>query len=395
MVIVHATNIITSTLYTSKDGVKWWVVMSVIAVADFVSRIKVVNEQEKGLVIFFGKILFEIQSGPFFTPWFHRLRKITKNSIQVEFGTVDSSDTTEVERANRSEDSSAWYIMREPIRINWGDIDSYNGTLTEDQRKRFESDPYSKTMTTDPHLFFRIRVSNFRNLVERVGGIEEAIERIKDTCVTVIQEVAGLSFVALARTQVQAVNMILKERVEDLVADPDAINRDQNRILNGIAPLNIRPEDSWGLDIEAVSLKDLGTPKRSNEAVADRAKAIALADGEARAAIRKAEGEKKRLISVAEGESQAKVLNAEAEKLKLEKEGQGRAAAIASVISTSDNPTGNLILKLEALTAAIQAGKSTIISVDSSAMTGILGIAEALKANKGGADTPPESSLTK
>jgi hypothetical protein len=285
----------------------------------------------------------------------------------VDFGTLDVKDA---ERAAKANESQSWFIMPEPIRINWGDIKSSNPT--DEEKEQYKNDPLAQRLTTDPHMYFIFRIWSLDNLISEAGGLEEAIDRIKDTCVTALSEESGKTFVAKAIKQIAPLSDNIKERVEDLVGDPQGIPR--------VVARGKTPNRSWGVDILEVRIKDLGTPHRTNEAVADRAKTIALADGEATAVVLKAASEKNRLKEVADGKAYEINTLADADKNRLTKEGEGRAAAFKARSEAVGANKGDLLVKLDALTAGLQFGKATILPMDTSLLTAALSVKATLDA---------------
>jgi regulator of protease activity HflC (stomatin/prohibitin superfamily) len=318
--------------------------------------------------IFLGKILDEEwRSGPHFALWpLFYVRRETKNSIQVHFGTVDENTR---ERADMSDDSDSWYVMIEPVRINWGDIKSSG--LPEADQKIYANDPYANTITTDPHIYFIIRICNLKNLIERVGGLQEAIERIKDTCVGALTEMAGQTFVAEARKKMDELSLRIREKVEDLVGDPESIKRGKSK-----------PVDSWGINVEEVRIKDIGAPHDANKALALRAATIAEADGKATATIRLAISTHQQLKEEGEGKAEAIKAIAGAEQERLTKEGEGRAAALKAVAEAADTSAGKLVIQTDTLRAVMTAngGKIVVVPTDLSGLTGaVTAIVEAVK----------------
>jgi regulator of protease activity HflC (stomatin/prohibitin superfamily) len=303
----------------------------IAVVCYFASSINVVSEKERALLIFWGRILKTLESGPHFVLWpFQRITRITKNAIKVDFGTLDDEDAT---RLSESDASQSWFVMKEPIRINWGDISSYVG-LSDEERKQYENDPFAKRLTTDPHIYFVFRVCNLKNLIEEAGGLTEARDRIKDTCVTALSEEAGKTFVAKAIREVNTLSNKLRAKVEILVGAP------------GLTPPS--PNRSWGVDVLEVRIKDLGTPHRTNEAVADRSATVARAAGEASATLLRAASEKVRLTQEGEGRAAAAKI-----------EGKAAASAIQARAKAMSKPGGEVIAKLDALKGL--AGSKTII----------------------------------
>lgn len=364
-------------IMTEKGGIMWWAVALVMCACHFIGSIKIINEQEVGVRVLFGVILNgQLDSGPYFVPWPMRLRKGTKNSVQVDFGTLDQS---QMDRAAQSEESPSWYLMTEPIRINWGDINSDPDT-TPEEKEAYKHDPYAQRLTTDPHLYFRFKVYNLVNLIRTVGDIEEAIERIKDTCVTALSERAGKTFVARAVQEIDILSQEIFNRVQELVIDPQSEAFRRN------------PQESWGIDIEDVRVKDLGTPRRTNIAVAERSKAVAEADGRATATRLDAAAERDKLIQEAEGRAQAKEREALAEKKRLTEVGEGQAAALKARAEVVDSPGGKMILQAETLQRGLEAGRTVVLPANFGSLTDILTAVTAAKevTEKNPPSAPPQ-----
>ncbi len=371
-------------------GIHWWVVVVGVATWHFgIMSIHVIREYERAVLVFFGLILKEWGSGPHFALWpFYYVRRATRNSVQVDFGTIDEKSKGDIERAKKAELSVSWYVMEEPVRINWGDMRSLG--LPDDECKAYANDPYALTLTTDPHLYFRVRISNLQTLIEEIGGLDEAMERIKDVCIRTLSEYAGQTFVAKARKELASLSEKMKERVEDLVGDPEAVSR--ARVSGKRIPR------SWGLDIEEVGIKDVGTPYDTNKATALRGAAIAKADGDAQATIRTAQASRIKLEEEGQGQASATRTKADAERHRLTQEGAGVAEAlelqrIAQALgfrhlADASNPeTAALLLRLEAFERAVKEGNVTILPIDQSILTSVLSLKETLMATK-----PPGSN---
>lgn len=337
------------------SNINWWTVALVAVFCYIASTIKIVSEKEVGVWIFWGHILRVLKSGPHFVPWPTRFTKFSKNQIKVDFGTLDTAD---VERANQANASQSWFIFQEPIRINWGDIESSG--LTDDERKQYEGDPFAKRLTTDPHMYFIFKIFNPIKLIEEAGGLNEAMDRIKDTCVTALSKVAGQTFVAKAIKEIDGISDKIRKDVEWLVGDPNAEER------NGKKP---DLEHSWGVDVLEVRIKDLGTPRRTNEAVADRSATVARAAGEATATELKAEAEKTKRTK--EGEGAAAAIKAE---------GTATANAIKVRAKAVSTPGGELVIRYDTLGQAIKDGNVTILPMDQSILTGVASVKAVLDA---------------
>lgn len=359
--IAYAVIIFLAWLNTKPDGINWFAIFTVVCLCHLFTSFKVVNEQEIGTMVLLGWILGQLNSGPWFAPWPIRIRKITKNSVQVDFGTIEQADR---DRAQRSADSDSWFVMEEPIRINWGDIKSTPG-VTEDDLRKYANDPYAQRLTTDPHLYFRFRVSNFPSLIEKVGDLEEAVERIKDTCVTAMSEMAGKTYVAKAILEIDIISAEIFKKVEALVNDPNSPT--------------YKKEDSWGIDVEEVRIKDLGTPKRTNEAVADRARDIALADGKATATRLEAAANRDKFTEEAVGKANAVRSAADAEEHRLTRIGVGESSALKAVAEAASTEGGRLVLGAKALETVGKAGNTFVLPAEMGLLTEVLTGAAAVK----------------
>lgn len=361
-------------------------VMAIVATLAFchmvIASITVVREQELAVLIFFGVILKRWDRGLHYAlAPFYYVRKETRNSIQVDFGTVDEKD---IDRVRRAKGSVSWLVMPEPVRIDWGSLQSLG---TPEEKELYANDPYANVINTNPHMYFRVRIVNLQELIEETGGLIEALERIKVTCIRALQEQAGKTFVAKARNELDQLSELIKERVEDLVGDPNAIKRATDR--------GETPPRSWGLDIEEAAIQDLGTPHETNKATAERGAAIAKADGEAIAIVRKAKAERAKIEEEAAGKARATELAAEAEKKRLTLEGEGRAAAITAAAQAISSPGGELIVKTDTLKEVMTAsgGKIVVVPTELSSLTGVLaGATEAIEAMKDHKSTKPPSS---
>ena len=320
----------------------WFLVFFFAILCYSVTLIRVVNERERGIIIFLGKIIKKVESGPCIVPPLGRLTKVTKNAIKVDFGTLNPED---IEKINRADPSISWYIMEESVRINWGDLESTN--LSEKEKGIYLNDPFSKRLTTDPHLYFIFKVHDLQKLVEVAGGMDEAIERIKDTCISALQDMAGKTFVAKAIKEIDSISDKIKKEVEWLVGDPNAEPKPGKK-----------DNDSWGVDVKEVRIKDLGTSHAVNIAISERSSEIAKADGRKKAKILDTDGE----VYHTRG-------NASADRFRDEQLSIGQAALIKKRAKAASEKNGELIVKTDALVEAVKNGNVTILPLDNSLLT--------------------------
>ncbi len=354
-----------------------FVVLFVAAICIVVANVKVVSEKEIGLRTFLGRILGVLKSGPYLQFWpIVKIKTAPKTAIKVDFGTLDRS---EIERANRASSSDSWYVFQEPIRINWGDITSTDG-ITDEEKKQYENDPLAKRLTTDPHLYYIFQISDFVKLTEVAGGLTEAMDRIKDTCITAMQERAGKTFLAKAIKEVDTLSEKILDEVEWLVGDPNAKPREEQT-----------PNESWGVDVKEVRVTSLGTSHAVNIAVSARASKIAEAAGDATATVLRAGAEKVKLTEEGLGRAAAETAEAESEMIRLTKEGLGKAAAmtaegkavaaaIAARAKAVSTPGGDIVAKLDALGKVAEGGNTIILPADLDILTAATSVKTVLDA---------------
>ena len=219
----------------------------------------------------------------------------------------------------------------------------------------------------------------------------------------------------------------MSRRVEELVGDPRAIERalllvenpdelvdivDGQKISKREVVRRGLEEDSWGVNITEVRIKDLGTPKRTNEAAADRSKAIAEAEGLARATVIEAEADRQKQEQVALASAFAMTTNAEATRISATKialgqanatrlaagaekdrdilVGTGKAAALTLMAKAVNEPGGKDVLKAQTLQKGFEYGKTVVTPLDQHFLTDIVALQETLKAT-GVAVTPTPS----
>lgn len=349
-------------MYNLFANVNWWIVAVAVVICYIVSSIKIVSEQERAVLVFMGRILKAVESGPHIVLWpLFWLRRAPKNAIKVDFGTLD--DQNDISRAAQSDTSISWFVLRGPVRISWGDLDSSG--LPDNERKQYVNDPYAKRLTTDPHLYFIFRVHDVCSLVEEAGGLEEAMDRIRDTCVTALSEEAGKTFVAKAIKEIDSLSDKIRDEVEWLVGDPNAKTRPGKN-----------PNRSWGVDVLEVRIKDIGTSHAVNTAVSERSATVAKAAGEAMATELKANAEEIRLTKVGKGEAAA-----------IEAKGAATAGAITARAEAVSSPGGQLIAQLDALKEGIEKGNVTILPADLTLLTTATSLKAAIDAlgkKKGG-----------
>lgn len=357
--ILHVVLIGLAVFVNSKNQSVSWVMIAVaIAIAHGVGGLRTMSEQEKGVIILFGRILRSVDSGLYFAPWPMRVRKISKTGIKIDFGTIDPEERAKIERSGPS---SSWFILEDPMHTEWGDIESYidektGKGLTPAEKAVYDNNPLAKQITTDPHVFFIMKVWDFPRLISEVGGFEEAVDRIRDICHGVLSEKAGKSFAALAQSQIGEINLSMKKRVEELIGDPEGNAR---LVAEG------KPEmPPWGIDVTNVVLKKLGIHHDTNTAAVKRSADILQADGEARATIRKSVARKTELTNEGEGQAASQMATNAAEADRIKRTGDAENEVFDKRAKIAGKKGGRVIIAAESVEAGLKHGKTVIVPAD-------------------------------
>lgn len=350
-----------------KTTINWSIIFSAICLAHFLVSIDLIGEQEIGALKFLGRLQLNLNSGPHFVPFlFYSVRIIPKNSVQFEFGTM--SDPESLKQVERSQASNLLWMDPEPIRITWTDINTLS--LDDSVKRLYAQSLFAREITTDPRFLCSYKVSDACRFIEVVGDIQEANRRIKAVCVSTLSEEAGVTFLARAQNQLVQLNERLLHRVEELVGDPNSLP-------------NPRYE-SWGVDIQTVSLISFGTPKRTNEGMAERSKEIAVSQGTKQATITVSEGESQKNINLSVAKRQETINLSEGEAVAIRNKAQAAADAIRSRSSAIERERyGELLVRLDAVIASLTTGqgKTVIVPGDMSFIKDAMAIAESIRSS--------------
>jgi regulator of protease activity HflC (stomatin/prohibitin superfamily) len=367
----------------------WRIALVAIAIHVYLSIVSI-NERQLGAMFFWGKPIKDsrsktgfkdLDSGPYFAFWpFFYIRTATKNVVQIEIGVLEEG---EKEKAKKLEDSVSVYLLEDPLRVNWGNINTANPPANKKEREMFKKgDPYADNMVTDTRVTVRFCIQSLTKLILKAGSLDEGIELIQKVATSTLVSHAGKSFVGRAIRNMDALDNKLKKAVEEFVVDPNS------------SAYSSSPEKSWGIDVEKTQVTRLGTSKRVNQAIADKDKVIFLAQGEktrlieegigtAEATKQKAYAEKIRLTEEGVGTANAIKAKAEADRERLVKEGQGNAEAAklllfaqqegtAKLAELAKLPEGQLVLQLQALQKGLEAGNTVILPAELSKLVGAL-----------------------
>ncbi len=342
----------------------------------FVLSIKKVDIDEAGGILFFGKGLYTVDSGPRLVPFLIcELRKVTMNTIQVQF-------PADPETVDKTGEDIVIPGKVFPIRVPTGSWD----TVGTEQKKRLETvlgisiedlknDPINHRITPEVSMIVRFKVSRKRLLkflVNLAGDIGEVIRQIRDTMETVVKNEYAKRTAPLIILDRPAIDCALLESVERLVGEKPRLDAKGNEVFD--------PDENWGIDVLDASVVDTDLGKTINTALKDipaaelaREKGIIDADLEMKARIKKGQGEKSYLIDQGAG-------TASAEKAMLD----------ALITSASGDPEKARLVALLLAQRTLKATDKVVIGGSTGDIMGLVaGINETLKSVNRPANNPP------
>ncbi len=262
------------------------------------TSLEIVSPIERGVMLFFGKPLFNVTSGLKYVPWmFCSLYTESLNWREQEI-------PGEPEQIWRGEGSPPEGKIP-PIRVNHKGVNVGAKTSRGANDER-QDDALERSITSEPSAMARYRVTDPMRFLLAMGGDRlEAERQINDLVVSAILE-------EFPKYTFRGTQERLEKTNEKLLSDVVTLVKD------------------WGLEVDRVRITVFHPTKRVNEGLSDAAKAqtdIQKEEALAKAVQIKGEGEGKYAFNKASGEAKAVETMAHAERTRLQEEGSGRAFA--------------------------------------------------------------------
>lgn len=241
-----------------------------------------------------------------------------------------------------------------PELIKWNKAEeAFNKTETKFQAdlKTYtkKGDPLHQRLTVESLFIVRFRVANYQEFIQVIHDLDEAKRQIEDTVTGRVQFEFARRTPALILAHLDTINRRLLEDVEILVGEKEDPHTGEKR-------------DPWGVKVEDVYVKLLGTTKTVNEEMAKRVAAEFI---------------RHKLAVEGQGRGDA-----------FKNELTGKAKGLAKVAATVGTPGGAYALAAQ---TAIEAIKPTdkVIVVGENPVASILGM---VVGGKKALESPPSSS---
>lgn len=305
--------------------------------------IRIVDVDELGLIVFLGKPIKEVNSGPHYAQFpFCRLITETKGTIQQE---VPGEPQDINEEEGKIPDG-----MVPPVRITFG------AAIEDPEKPGFATnglpidDPYNNKQTVKISWVITWKIKSIKKYVESMpNGITDVKRNVLDLIVTTFTPEFAKVTPAEALLRLEEYNEMLEKKLYLLV-------------------------DEWGIIITQSRVKSFGFSRALNTAVIDVQKAAQ----EVKAALRRAEGEAKKRERLAETtriEEKKKGMGiASAKRLLL----QAEAVGIERLATAMGTENGKLAQQLLTIKTALENSNYTILSTEGGMLPTIATIQDAL-----------------
>lgn len=324
--------------------VKWSLIIVFVLAITALKSYKQVEPDEQAALVFLGRALFNVPSGPMLAWWIlAKLVFTPKQRLQREFPT-DTENIWRGETAAMPMDGR-WV---EPYRVPTGG---------KDELKKGDS-PLDRRLTVDVSFFIAWRIIDPRRFIRVVGltqdengtwvaDVEEGFRQLQDTAKRVLLNEFGK----------RSPRRIVEGQADIALALATALN---DLIETG---------EHWGATLDEVALSSLDLSKRINQALADVPKALF----DAQAAIATGQGKAQVIFLTGKQEAAVKKLM-----LRAEAEGYAKFAADLKVPEEDVIAFMNARLAEAALGKAGENGKIVIVG-GGQGVNNILGLVEGLK----------------
>jgi len=319
----------------------------------FALSIRKIDMSEFAAVLFIGRGLYIVSSGPALVPFgICELRRVTRKTIQAQFpGDPEIVDKTGANIVTPG--------MIAPIRVTTGSWE----TISEVFKTRLataQGDPINQRMTPEVSGIIRFRVSSLKcmDFLVNIGSIEEAIKQMRDLYESVLKIQFAKRTAPLIIADLEEMNRELTEKLIAMAEDTENKNRASR---------------DWGIEITSASIVDVDFGREINT----RLKEVSAAKLYARRIVIDAEAQKQKRIFEGEGEQAFETSRgiglAEAKKALLLAEALG-IEALARTAGTSE---GKIALQLQTIRDFVEKAQYSVLPPDVYGL--VAGLQETLK----------------
>lgn len=246
------------------------------------ASVRIVDVDELGLILFFGRPLFNVESGPVYVPFgFCSLETEVKNVIEVELP-GNPEELYYGEEKNFAVEGSGKKL---PFRVNFSEAgEKTTFSIKDSGGAEIEtveispSDPLRRKITVQVQFAVRVRITDLRTFIQTLGSRVELIVQLTDICTgSANRELAKYPFCVI-QARMGTFSKLIADEVRTRVGEPGT-------------------PGYWGVSVETVQLKEFVLSHQLNTII----QGVPQAEAEANATRTRAEAERFRLQKEGEG----------------------------------------------------------------------------------------------
>ena len=193
-----------------------WTIASLQAVYFFLS-FKIVLAEEQALVLFFGRPIEELESGPHIVPWIIcSLRKETKHTLQIQI----PGEPEEIDKSGNDKDGLMKGKKVLPIRVTTGSYETAkaNPEFAGDPSLN-RNDPLNERMTVEVTALVRFAIKSLTHFIQNIGNLDEARRQLRDTVESVLKAELAKRTPALIIAHWDDINKEILRKLNILIKD--------------------------------------------------------------------------------------------------------------------------------------------------------------------------------
>lgn len=211
----------------------------------FIASFRIVRVTERGAVLFFGKELYEVESGLQFIPWL--ICTLEKEQCTV----FEDEMPTDPEKIYRAERGKPDYVpadllekgYRPPLRVTFAGIENEEGASEKQEadgdKKIKVDDPLEERLTVEVPGIVRWHIVDFIKFLKVVGDRKAAKEQMADV------------YISFITTELPKVTL------KDFLADRSKYDEKIRVVLDSVT-------EGWGIKVDTVKIKEIGISHELN-----------------------------------------------------------------------------------------------------------------------------------
>ncbi|MFM2357986.1 MAG: hypothetical protein RJA61_723 [Candidatus Parcubacteria bacterium] len=367
---------------TETVGVNGGIVVLILIAIYTAASIKKIGPTDLGRIDFFGRPLFQVESGPIFVPFlFCTKERETKNAVQL----VLFTQMTAEERGQKldTEKTSVIHGKVEDLSIMTSPASSAQYDDSAEKLLLKDDVLHNTRLTLKPKSVVRLKIADFLRFTSEVGDLAEGLNQIEELVGKVLQAQLSRRTAAQILRNYDKLSTLLQMEVEKLTGEEPyepELDQQGNFVFDpdtGKKEGLYKP--SWGVDVLSVTLSettlDALVEQSTNEATAAiNKKRKTITEAEAEAASVREKG-----FAQADVDKRNARIAARAKQLL----GVAEAMSLKALAKQMDKEPGILAAQLQAMREALSKGNNNLFMAGGSFADILSALTKTLTKNTG------------